>query len=162
MIRDLTPELCDRFGDALQVMTPGMRAYGGRLVFSGQVSTIKAFEDNSLVREAVAEPGLNRVLVIDGGASMRRAMLGDMLAAKAVANGWQAVVVNGCIRDCEEISGMDLAVYALNTHPMKTDKLGAGQRDVPVEIQGIHLKPGDYLAGDRNGLVASVEPLVID
>lgn len=161
-MRDLTPELCDRFGDALRVMTPGMQCYGGKVVFSGQVTTIKAFEDNSLVREAVAQPGNNRVLVVDGGASLRRAMLGDMLAAKAVENGWQAIVINGCIRDREEIGDMDLAVYALGTHPMKTDKLGVGQRDVPIEIQGIQLNPGDYLAGDRNGLVASVEPLVID
>ena len=157
---DLTPELCDRYGDALQVVT-GLASYGGRAAFMGQVATIKAFEDNSSVRAAVAEPGHNRVLVVDGGASMRRAMLGDQLAAKACANGWQAVVINGCLRDCQAIATMDLAVFALGTHPMKTEKLGQGQRDVVVDFGGARVQPGDWMAGDANGIVVSSELLAL-
>ena len=158
---DLTPELCDHFGDALSVLDPGLKSFGGVQAFVGEVVTVKAFEDNSLVREWVAKPGLGRVLVVDGGGSMRRAMLGDMLAAKAVDNGWQGIVIHGCIRDCQAIAKMPLAVFALATHPMKTEKLGAGQSEVPVQIQGVWVKPGDWLAGDPNGVVVSAQCLVI-
>jgi len=158
---DLTPELCDRYGDALGVIT-GLSSYGARPMFLGQAATIKAFEDNSLVRQAVSEPGNNRVLVVEGGASMRRAMLGDLLAAKAVANGWQAIVINGCIRDCQAIGTMDLAVYALGTHPMKTEKLGVGQGDIAVQFGGVMVSPGDWIAGDPNGVVVSRDPLILD
>ena len=114
-----------------------------------------ALEDNSRVREAVAEPGLGRVLVVDGGGSTRRAMLGDQLAALAVANGWAGVVVHGVIRDSEAIGGMDLGVKALGTVPLKTDKRGQGVRDVPVVFGGVTLRPGDWLAADADGVVVS-------
>jgi len=162
MIQDLTPELCDRYGDALSVLEPGLKSFGGQSSFLGQAVTIKAFEDNSLVREFVSQPGQGRVLVVDGGASMRRAMLGDMLAEKALNNGWQAILIHGCIRDCEAISQMPIAVFALGTHPMKTEKLGAGQSQVPVTVQGCLIKPDDWVAGDPNGVVTSASSLVIE
>ena len=127
-----TPDLCDQFPDDVLVLDPLFNDYGGKSSFYGQVITIKCFEDNSVVKALLDEPGLGRVIVMDGGGSLRRAILGDMLAANAVKNGWSGLVINGCIRDCDEIAPLDLGVKALNTHPMKTDKRGIGDKNVPV------------------------------
>src|SRR5690606_8717635 len=127
--------------------------YGGRIAFSGVVSTVRALEDNSLVREAVAEAGDGRVLVIDGGGSLRRAMLGDMLAAKALASGWSGVLVHGAIRDSDALGALELGVKALGTCPRRTDKLGQGLRDVPVAFGGLAIAPGQWLAADGDGVV---------
>jgi len=147
-----TTDLCDAHEDA-RVLDLQLGDFGGRLMFHGPVSTVRALEDNSRVREAVAEPGAGRVLVIDGGGSTRRAMLGDLLAAKAVENGWAGVVVHGVIRDSEVIAGLDLGVKALGTCPRKTDKLGQGLRDVPLHFGGIAIAPGDWLYADEDGVV---------
>ena len=154
-----TCDLCDRFEDRVRVLELPLRDYGGRTAFAGLVSTVKALEDNSLVREAVAEPGEGRVLVIDGGGSLRRAMLGDMLAEKAAANGWSGVLVHGAIRDSGAIAGLDLGVKALATCPRKTDKLGQGLRDVPVAFGGLVIVPGQWLAADLDGVVVADQPL---
>ena len=154
-----TCDLCDRFEDQVRVLELPLRDYGGRAAFSGLVSTVKALEDNSLVREAVAEPGNGRVLVIDGGGSLRRAMLGDMLAEKAAANGWSGVLVHGAIRDSGAIAGLDLGVKALATCPRKTDKRGQGLRDVPVAFGGLAIVPGQWLAADPDGVVVADQPL---
>jgi regulator of ribonuclease activity A len=154
-----TCDLCDLHEARVRVLDLPLRDYGGRLAFDGPVSTIKAYEDNSLVREAVAEAGNGRVLVIDGGGSMRRAMLGDLLAAKAVENGWAGVIVYGAIRDSGAIGAMALGVKALGTCPRKTDKLGQGARDVAVEIGGLVIRPGDWLCADEDGVVLADEVL---
>jgi regulator of ribonuclease activity A len=161
-MEDLLPELCDQFPDLVRVMDPMMANFGGRETFGGEIVTIKAFEDNSLVREQVAQPGKGKVLVIDGGASMRRAMLGDLLAAKAVTNGWEGVIINGCLRDCNAISQLDLGVQALGTHPMKTDKRGLGDLNVDVTFGGITFVPGEYVYADNNGVLVSEKPLSLD
>lgn len=153
-----TCDLCDRFEGRVRVLELPLRDYGGRVAFAGLVSTVKALEDNSLVREAVAEPGDGRVLVIDGGGSLRRAMLGDMLAEKAVANGWGGVLVHGAIRDSAAIGRLDLGVKALATCPRKTDKLGQGLRDVPVAFGGLLIAPGQWLAADEDGVVLMDSP----
>lgn len=154
-----TCDLCDAFEDKVRVLALPLRDYGGRVAFAGIVSTIKAFEDNSRVREAVAEPGNGRVLVIDGGGSLRRSMLGDMLAEKAVLNGWGGVLVHGAIRDSAAIGKLDLGVKALATCPLKTDKRGQGLRDVPVEFGGLTITPGQWLAADEDGVVLADAPL---
>lgn len=154
-----TCDLCDLHEARVRVLDLPLRDYGGRLAFDGTVSTIKAYEDNSLVREAVAEAGNGRVLVIDGGGSMRRAMLGDLLAAKAVENGWAGVIVHGAIRDSGAIGAMELGVKALGTCPRKTDKLGQGARDVAIEIGGLAIRPGDWLCADEDGVVVADEVL---
>ncbi|MBX9400166.1 ribonuclease E activity regulator RraA [Lysobacter sp. BMK333-48F3] len=154
-----TCDLCDLHEQRVRVLELPLRDYGGRLAFDGRVSTIKAYEDNSLVREAVAEDGRGRVLVIDGGGSMRRAMLGDLLAAKALENGWAGVLVFGAIRDSGAIGAMALGVKALGTNPRKTDKLGQGLRDVPVEFGGLRIHPGDWLCADQDGVVLADEEL---
>lgn len=148
-----TCDLCDRHDAQVRVLELPLRDYGGRIGFDGIVSTIKAYEDNSLVRDAVAEPGNGRVLVIDGGGSLRRSMLGDLLAAKALENGWAGVVVFGAIRDSAAIGAMALGVKALGTCPRKTDKLGQGLRDVPVWFGGLVIRPGEWLCADADGVV---------
>ena len=155
-----TADLCDDHSESVQICEPGFSSFGGVARFSGKVSTIKCFEDNSRVREAVGEPGEGRVLVVDAGASLRCAMLGDMLAAKAVENGWAGVVMNGLIRDSADIAQMALGVKALGTYPLKSVKKGAGERDVPVRFAGVNFVPGAYLYADEDGMLCSQKPLL--
>jgi len=158
-MQDLLPELCDQFADLVQVVEPMLVNYGGREVFGGEIVTIKAFEDNSLVREQVAQPGQGKVLVVDGGGSLRRAMLGDLLAEKAAQNGWEGIVIYGCIRDVNAIGETDIGVQALGTHPMKTDKRGIGDLNVAVTFGGVTFRPGHYLYADNNGVLVSPKAL---
>ncbi len=153
-----TPDLSDANPGA-QAIELQFGNYGARRSFGGQVVTIKCHEDNSLVKQAVEEPGEGRVLLVDGGGSRRRSLLGDMLAEKAAANGWSGVIINGVIRDVDEIGAIDLGVQALGTCPVKTEKLGVGQRDVALHFGGVHIKPGDYVYADNNGVLVSPEDL---
>ncbi|MBL8251882.1 MAG: ribonuclease E activity regulator RraA, partial [Candidatus Competibacter sp.] len=114
-----TTDLCDEFSDRLQVAEPLFGDYGGEALFCGSIATLKVFEDNSLVRTALEEPGKGRVLVVDGGGSMRCALLGDQLAELAEENDWVGVVVNGCIRDSAAIAEIGIGVKALGVHPLK-------------------------------------------
>ncbi|TLM76382.1 ribonuclease E activity regulator RraA [Microbulbifer harenosus] len=155
-----TPDLCDTFPDLVCVVEPMFINYGGRERFGGQIVTIKCFEDNSLVRDLVAEAGTGKVLVVDAGGSMRRACLGDLLAEKATLNGWEGILMYGCIRDVDAISGLELGVQALGSHPMKTDKKGVGERDIAVTFGGVTFKPGEYLYADNNGVIVSPQPLI--
>ena len=148
-----TADLCDANEDSVRVLDLPLLDYGGRIAFHGPVSTVRALEDNSRVREAVAEPGAGRVLVIDGGGSTRRSMLGDNLAAMAAKNGWAGVVVHGVIRDTEAIGQLPLGVKALGTCPRKTEKLGQGLRDVALQFGGVSIAPGDWLYADEDGVV---------
>lgn len=159
-MEDLLPELCDQFEDLVQVVEPMFGNFGGRETFGGEIVTIKAFEDNSLVREQVALPGEGKVLVVDGGGSMRRAMLGDMLAEKAEKNGWEGIIIYGCIRDVNAIGGLEnLGVQALGTHPMKTEKKGAGELNKVVTFGGVTFRPGEYVYADNNGVLVSPKKL---
>jgi regulator of ribonuclease activity A len=154
-------DICDSHEDQLRsgqlrVVAPMFRSFGGRPAFSGPITTLKLFEDNSFVRQALAEAGNGRVLVIDGGGSLRRALVGDQLAAMAVKNGWSGIVVYGCIRDAAAIDTMAIGVRALATHPQKTDKKNIGEIDVPVVFGGVTFRPGEWLYADQDGvLVAS-------
>ena len=158
-MENLTPDLCDEYPDLVEVVEPLLSNFGGRIAFGGEIVTVKCFEDNSLVKEELAKPGAGKVLVVDGGASMRRALMGDMIAENAVANGWEGVVIYGCIRDVDVIMSLDLGVQAINTIPLKTDKRGEGQRDIPVTFGGVTFKPGDYVYADNNGVIVSPEAL---
>jgi regulator of ribonuclease activity A len=155
-----TTDLCDEYAGELDVCDPIFRDYGSRSSFSGAVATIKCFEDNSRVRDLVAEPGEGRVLVVDAGASMRRAVLGDLLAHQAADNGWSGFIIYGCIRDSLAIGQMPLGVKALSTHPMKTDKRGEGQRDLPVRFAGATFRPGDWVYADEDGVIVARRKLV--
>ena len=154
-----TAELCDAHEGAVRVLALPWLDLGGRTAFHGQVSTIKACEDNSRVREAVAEPGTGRVLVVDGGGSLARAMLGDQLAARAAQNGWEGLVIVGAIRDSAAIATMDLGVKALGRCPRKTDKRGEGLREVTLEITGVRVDPGFWLYADADGVIVSERAL---
>lgn len=149
-----TPDLSDAAPEARAVQLQFFN-YGQIKQFGGQAVTIKCHEDNSLVKECAGEPGEGRVIVVDGGGSQRRALLGDMLAEKAAANGWSGLVINGVIRDVDEIGVTALGVQALGTCPIKTDKLGAGQRDIAIEIGGVTIAPGDFVYADNNGVLVS-------
>ncbi|MET0533783.1 MAG: ribonuclease E activity regulator RraA [Steroidobacter sp.] len=155
-----TADLCDQFSDELEICEPLFGDFGGELRFGGPIATIKCFEDNSLVREAVGEPGNGRVLVIDAGGSMRRAVVGDMLAKKAADNGWNGIVIYGCVRDSAALATMPIGVKALGVHPMKTDKRGEGQRDINVRFGGIAFRPGDWLYADEDGVVVARRQLI--
>jgi regulator of ribonuclease activity A len=154
-----TADLCDQFPAEIEVCDPLFRDLGGRTHFAGRIATIKCFEDNSLVRQLVSERGDGRVLVIDAGGSLRRAVLGDLLAQQAVDNGWSGVLVYGCIRDSAEIGRMALGVKALATHPMKTDKRGEGQRDIAVRFGGVTFRPNEWLYADPDGVIVAARAL---
>lgn len=153
------PDLCDAYPEQVSVVTPQFNSYGGRQRYHGEIVTIKCHEDNSLVAEQVDHDGSGKVLVVDGGGSLRCGLLGDNLAAKAVANGWQGIVVYGCIRDVDDIATMDLGVHALNTHPMKSVKRGVGLLNVTVAFGFVEFQPGSYLYADNNGLLVSQSAL---
>ena len=154
-----TPDLTDAAPQARAIELQ-FTNYGALSQFAGAAVTIKCHEDNSLVKACVGEPGEGRVIVVDGGGSLRRALLGDMLAEKAVENGWAGLVIHGAIRDVDEIGKTRLGVQALGTTPLKTEKLGMGQRDVPVSFGGVTIHPGDYIYADNNGVIVSGEPLL--
>lgn len=154
-----TPDLSDEAPEALAIDLQ-FGNYGSVRQFSGAAVTIKCHEDNSLVKQCVEEAGAGRVIVVDGGGSSRRALLGDMLAEKAASNGWAGLVINGVIRDVDEIGDIALGVQALGTCPVKTDKLGAGQRDIAIHFGGVEINPGDYIYADNNGVLVSRRALL--
>ena len=154
-----TTDLSDAHPTAVQAADPIFRDYGGRRAFHGPITTLKLFEDNALVRSALETAGEGRVLVVDGGGSMRCALLGDQLAELAVRHAWAGVVVYGCIRDSEVIGQLALGVKALATHPLKSIKRGEGQRDLPVRFAGVTFRPGAWLYADADGLIVSDQAL---
>ncbi len=154
-----TADLYDEYGDTLQIATPMFNDYGGQMSFYGPVSTVKVFEDNSMVRAALEQAGSGRVLVVDGGGSLRCALLGDMLAELGQNNDWAGVIVYGCIRDSAVISTMKIGVKALNTNPRKSVKKGAGERDVTVSFADVTISPGNYIYADEDGFVISEKKL---
>ena len=156
---DLLPDLCDQHGDLLQVADPVFQDFGGKALFYGRAVTLSCYEDNSLVRDLVTRPGHGKVMVIDGGGSLRRALLGDMIAEKAAKNGWEGMVIYGCVRDVDVLAQTDLGVQALASHPMKTDKRNIGDLNVAVTFGGVTFQPGHYVYADNNGIIVSPEPL---
>ena len=154
MTRISTPDLSDEFDNVRALELP-FRNYGGVRQFAGQIVTIKCHEDNSLVKQAVGEPGEGRVIIVDGGGSLRRALLGDMLAETAANNGWSGLIIFGAIRDVDEVSATPLGVQALGHCPLKTEKLGVGQRDVTLAFGGTTISPGEYAYADNNGVIIS-------
>jgi regulator of ribonuclease activity A len=157
-----TTDLCDEFPDAVIVAEPIFTHYGKRKRFHGPTTTIKVHEDNVLIRSVLQEAGNGRVLIVDGGGSLRRALLGDILAGMAADNGWAGVIVNGCIRDSADIATIDVGVMALTTIPIKSKKRGDGETDVSVSFAGITIRPGEFVYADEDGLVLSRRELVPD
>ncbi|MGE3775133.1 MAG: ribonuclease E activity regulator RraA [Gammaproteobacteria bacterium] len=154
-----TADLYDQHGETLQIAAPVFRDYGGDIAFEGTVVTLKVFEDNSLVRSTLEEPGDGRVLVVDGGGSLRCALVGDMLAELGRKNGWAGIVVYGCVRDAEVMSKMSIGIKALATNPRKSVKKGEGARDVTLRFADLVVEAGQYLYADRDGIVIAKHKL---
>lgn len=159
-----TTDLCDDHPQQLEqgtlaVLPPQYRAFGKRVKFSGSATTLKVFEDNALVRATLEAPGNGHVLVIDGGASMRRALVGGQLALLAQDNGWAGILVDGCVRDSDEINACDIGVRALGLHPQKSSKQGVGERNVKVWIGGVAVSPGDWIYADADGVLVAQDKL---
>ncbi|WP_077038107.1 ribonuclease E activity regulator RraA [Pelomonas sp. KK5] len=159
-----TCDLCDVHkadgSGAFRVLPAGFRSYGGIERFAGPVATVKCYEDNSRVKEAVESPGQGRVLVVDGAGSLRRALLGGNLAVAAARNGWAGLVIHGCVRDLAELRAAPVGILALGHVPLPTDRKGQGQSDVAVHVAGVDIRPGDWLYADEDGVVISDRPLV--
>jgi len=154
-----TADLCDQYLDQLRVVEPVLVNFGAIGSFYGEVVTIKVFEDNVLVRQTLEENGEGRVLVVDGGGSLRCALVGDKLAALAKNNGWNGIVIDGCIRDSATIADMAIGVKALNVSPVKSMKRGEGRKNVQIHFGGKTINPGDYLYADADGIVLAREAL---
>ncbi|RCU45133.1 MULTISPECIES: ribonuclease E activity regulator RraA [Corallincola] len=157
-----TSELCDIYLDSVDVVEPMFASYGGRSSFGGQVTTIKCFEDNGLIRDAVQEDGSGRVLLIDGGGSLRRALVDAEIAETATDNGWEGLVVYGCIRDVDAVGEFELGVQALASIPVGADGESIGEVDVAVNFGGVTFLPEDHLYADTTGVLLSAEPLDIE
>ena len=155
-----TPDLADAHPDAVEALELPLRHFGAVNSFSGAAVTVKCHEDNSLVKALVATPGDGRVIVVDGGGSLRRALLGDMLAENAAANGWSGLVINGAVRDVDLLANISLGVMALGPTPLRTEKLGVGQQDVRLHMGGVAIHPGNYIYADNNGVLVSASALL--
>lgn len=155
-----TPDLCDGYEGSVWVAEPLFRDFGGATSFHGPVATVRVFEDNVLVRKALETDGQRRVLVVDGGGSTRCALLGDRLARFAFENDWAGIVINGCIRDSEEISKIAVGVKALHAVPKRSAKEGVGERDVPVSFAGVTFAPGNHLYADADGVIVADRDLL--
>jgi regulator of ribonuclease activity A len=148
-----TADLYDERGDELDSISLQFQSLGGRTHFSGPVRTVRCLEDNALVKAVLATPGNGAVLVVDGSGSLRTALMGDMIAASAVANGWAGVVINGAIRDRGAIAELPLGVKALGSNPRKSAKAGAGETDVDVLIDGVTIRTGATIWCDPDGIL---------
>lgn len=156
-----TTDLCDSNPDKIRAADPvGFKDFGGRKNFYGKIHTIKCFENNPLVRTAIEHNGEGKVLAVDGGGSLRCALLGDMLADIAIKNKWNGIIVYGCVRDSEELSKLDIGIKALNTNPLKSHKRNEGQENIPVRFAGIDFIPDEYVYCDTDGIIVSKELLV--
>lgn len=159
-----TCDLCDAYiskdGGDVRVLPPVFRSFGAHACFAGQVSTVRCLDDNTLVRATLMDPGNGRVLVVDGGGSLRSALVGGNVAAMAAKNGWAGLLVNGCVRDVAEINIAPIGLYALALCPVHTLNQGQGLRDVPLQIAGVPIRPGDWLYVDADGAVVSGHDLL--
>ncbi|WP_109471682.1 ribonuclease E activity regulator RraA [Ornithinimicrobium cavernae] len=148
-----TADLWDEYGDQLDSCDLPLHRYGGRRRFAGRIVTLRAREDNRGLKALLDEPGEGRVIVVDGDGSTRVALLGDLLAARAAANGWAGIIIHGAVRDVEALAGVDLGVVALGSNPRRSRKETDGERDVPVSFGGARFEPGDWVAVDADGVV---------
>lgn len=146
-------DLYDVHGENLRVAAPIFRDFGGASSFEGPVAIVKVHEDNSLVRASLEQAGEGRVLVVDGGGSLRCALVGDQLGELAVRNGWRGIVVYGCVRDAAQLAALPVGIKAIATNPRKSLRKGEGSRDVVVRFAEVTIAPGDYLYADPDGVI---------
>lgn len=157
-----TSELCDMYLDVVDVVEPMFSNYGGCSSFGGAISTIKCFEDNGLIADVLSENGQGRVLLIDGGGSLRRALIDARVAELAVANNWEGILVYGSVRDVDALEELDIGIQAMAAIPVGADAHGTGEVDVPVNFGGVSFLPGDHLYADNTGVILSPDPLDIE
>jgi regulator of ribonuclease activity A len=154
-----TADLVDAHGDKVRSCTVPFRQFGARMRFFGPVRTLKTFEDNALIKQTLSAPGAGAVLVVDGYASLRCALVGDIIAGLALKNGWSGLIIWGVVRDSIALKDLDLGIKALGTNPWKSSKQGGGLLDVPVSFGGVEFRPGDWLYSDEDGILVSDRPL---
>ncbi len=154
-----TSALCDTYMDMVDVVEPMFASFGGRGSFGGQITTVKCFEDNGIIRELLEEDGKGRVLLVDGGGSLRRALIDGELAELATTNNWEGLVIYGCVREVDALEELDLGVQALASFPVGADGEGTGEADVAVNFGGVTFLPEDFLYADETGIVLSPEAL---
>jgi regulator of ribonuclease activity A len=148
-----TADLYDERGEELESISVQFQNFGGESHFSGPARTIRCFEDNALVKTVLATPGEGAVLVVDGQGSLRTALMGDMIAASAVANGWAGVIINGAVRDREALAGLTLGIKALGSNPKKSAKTGVGEVDVEIVVDNVRIQPGAMVYSDPDGIL---------
>lgn len=156
----VTPDLCDDNPESVSVVAPMFNNYGGKKAFHGEMVTVKCFEDNSLVKEHASNNGKGKVLLVDGGGSLRCALLGDLIAESAVKNEWEGIIIYGCIRDVDAIAKLELGVQALNTIPIKSNRKGRGDLNIDVSFGGVTFRAGEFIYADNNGVIVSKNALV--
>lgn len=157
-----TSELCDTYIDMVDVVEPMFSSFGGRNSFGGTISTIKCFESNGLIAEAVKEDGVGRVLLIDGGGSLRRALIDANLAETAAGNGWEGIICYGCVREVDALEDVDIGIQALASIPVGADDNDIGEQEVPVNFGGVTFLPADHVYADTTGIILSPEALDIE
>jgi len=157
-----TSVLCDIYADTIDVAEPLLSNFGGRNSFAGEVVTVKCFESVGLIYKALEENGEGKVLLIDGGGSLRRALINSHIAELAVENDWEGIVVNGCIREVDTLEQLNIGIQAITAIPVGADDTEIGEIDVPVNFAGVTFLPEDFLYADSTGIVISPEPLNLD
>jgi regulator of ribonuclease activity A len=155
----VTADLVDAHADKVRSCAVQFRQFGGRRRFFGRIRTLQAFEDNALIKQTLASPGDGAVLVVDGHASLRRALVGDLIGASAVKNGWAGLVIWGVVRDSVALASLDIGIKALGTNPYKSGKQGTGALDVPLSFGGVEFRSGDWLYSDEDGILLSEQRL---
>lgn len=156
----VTCDLCDDHPDDVRVCEPMFGSFGGREAFGGEIVTVKCHEDNSRVKELLATPGKGKVLVVDGGGSMRCALMGDMIGESAVQQGWEGVIIYGCVRDVDALAQLDLGVHAVATIPLKSVRKGVGETGLDITFGGVTFVQGQYVYADNNGVIVAAKKLV--
>lgn len=157
----VTCDLCDDHPDDVRVCEPLFGSFGGREVFGGEIVTVKCHEDNSRVKELLATPGKGKVLVVDGGGSLRCALMGDLIGDSAVQNGWEGVIIYGCVRDVDALAQLDLGVHAVAAIPLKSVRKGVGEVNLAVTFGGVTFKAGEFVYADNNGVIVAGRDLLL-
>lgn len=158
-MKDITPDICDRYESQVTLLDLPLQNYGMRSSFWGEIVTVRCYHDNSKVREVLSQKGKGKVLVVDGHGSRRKALMGDQVAMMAIDNGWEGVIIYGAVRDVVALSQMDLGIKALDACPFKTEKRGVGKVNVALTMHNQMVLPGDYIYADWNGILLSKHAL---
>ncbi len=154
-MQDITPDICDQYGEQVKLLNLPLSSFGQRVAFWGEVVTVRCYHDNSKVKEAIGQPGQGKVLVVDGNGSCQHALIGDQMAIEAIDNGWEGIVIYGALRDVAQLAQMDIGIQALGTCPFKTHRRGTGAMNVPLTMNNQIVVPGSYLYADWNGILLS-------